>query len=93
MSTIARHVVVHGLVQGVGFRYFVQRVAARLGVTGTVRNCPDSTVEIYAEGESAKISEFLAEVARGPRMASVDHLDVSEIPPRGSYRSFSIEGW
>ncbi len=93
MSKIARHVVVHGLVQGVGFRYFVQRAAARLGITGTVRNCPDSTVEIYAEGGSAEISEFLAEVARGPRMASVDRVDVSEIPALGSYRFFSIEGW
>jgi acylphosphatase len=93
MPTTARHVVVHGLVQGVGFRYFVQRAAVRFGITGTVRNCPDSTVEIFAEGETGSISEFLAEVGRGPRMAVVDRLDISENPARGSFRSFSIEGW
>jgi acylphosphatase len=93
MPKTARHVVVHGLVQGVGFRYFVQRTAVRLGIAGSVRNCPDTSVEIFAEGEVGSISEFLAEVARGPRMAAVEHLDISEIPVRGTFRSFSIEGW
>jgi acylphosphatase len=93
MPKTARHVIVHGCVQGVGFRYFVQRAAVRLNITGNVRNCPNSTVEIYAEGESENMGKFLAEVARGPRMADVDHLDVTEIPESSSFRFFSIEGW
>ena len=90
MPKIARHVIVHGRVQGVGFRYFIQRTADRLSITGNIRNCPDSTVEIYAEGEVESMSEFLAEVARGPRMARVDHLDIREIPESGKFRFFLL---
>jgi acylphosphatase len=93
MPVIARHVIVHGCVQGVGFRYFVQRAATRLGIGGSVRNCSDSTVDITAEGDEGKMPEFLAEVSRGPGMARVERMDVVEIPARGGYRSFSIEGW
>jgi len=89
----ARHIVVHGDVQGVGFRYFVQRAAARLGLTGNVRNCPDGTVEIVAEGESDRMADFISEVRRGPRVGRVDRLEIEEIPPGGRYRAFMIEGW
>jgi acylphosphatase len=94
MSTIeAKHIVVHGMVQGVGFRYFVQRLGTRLALTGSVRNCPDSTVEICAEGDRQKIAEFLAEVRRGPRLAEVTRLDIEDVVPHGKYRTFVIEGW
>ena len=93
MSVEAKHIVVHGDVQGVGFRYFVQRAAARLGLTGNVRNCLDFTVEIVVEGESDRMTDFLDEVQRGPRMARIDRLDIEDIPPGGKYRTFLIEGW
>jgi len=93
MSLEAKHIVVHGDVQGVGFRYFVQGTAARFGLTGNVRNCPDSTVEIVAEGESDRMADFISEVRRGPRMARVDRLDIEDIPPSGKYRAFLIVGW
>lgn len=93
MSVEAKHIVVHGDVQGVGFRYFVQRAATRLGLTGNVRNCPDSSVEIVAEGESDRMADFIMEVQRGPRLARVYRLDIEDIPLRGRYRAFLIEGW
>ena len=93
MSIEAKLIVVHGDVQGVGFRYFVQRAAIRLGLTGNVCNCHDSTVEIVAQGESNRMADFIGEVRRGPRLARVDRLDIEDIPPHGNYRAFLIEGW
>ena len=62
-------------------------------MVGDVRNCPDSTVEIIVEGESGKLTEFVKKVEQGPSLARVQHLDVLEIPARGKYRSFLVEGW
>lgn len=93
MATQAKRIVVHGRVQGVGFRYFVQHVANRIGLTGNVRNCPDSTVEITVEGNPKKIIEFINEVEKGPSLARVQRVDVMDIPLEGTYGSFSIEGW
>jgi acylphosphatase len=93
MATRAKQIVVHGRVQGVGFRYFVQYVGNRLGLTGNVRNCPDSTVEIVVEGDAGKIADFIKEVERGPSLARVQRVDVVDIPMQGTYGTFSIEGW
>ena len=93
MAMQAKRIVVHGRVQGVGFRYFVQHAANRLGLTGNVRNCPDSTVEILVEGNPKKIIEFINEVERGPSLARVQRVDVADIPVDGTYGSFLIEGW
>jgi acylphosphatase len=89
----AKHIVVHGLVQGVGFRYFVQGLGRRLGLTGDVRNLPDSTVEIVVEGDDGKIKEFVKAVERGPSMAYVERLDIHDLAPSGKYHSFLVEGW
>ncbi len=93
MATLAKQIIVHGRVQGVGFRYFVQHVGNRLGVVGNVRNCPDSTVEIVAEGSERKLSEFIRQVEMGPSLAWVQRVDVIDIPVQGTYGTFSIEGW
>jgi acylphosphatase len=93
MAQKAKHIIVHGRVQGVGFRYFVRHVANHLGLTGNVRNCPDSTVEIVVEGTSGKIADFINEVEKGPALARVDSVNIADIPVRGDYGSFSIEGW
>jgi acylphosphatase len=58
-----------------------------------VRNCPDSTVEIDVEGNADKIADLVKQVEKGPTMARVQRLDVIDIPVKGTYRSFSIEGW
>jgi len=89
----AKHIVVHGLVQGVGFRYFVQSAGRRLGLTGDVRNLPDSTVEIVVEGDNGKIKEFVKAVKGGPSTACVERLDLHDLAPSGKYNSFLVEGW
>ena len=89
----AKQIIVHGKVQGVGFRYFVQHVAKKLGLTGSVRNCPDLTVEIIVEGDAAEIERLIEEVREGPPLSWVQRVDVIDIPVSGSYSSFLIEGW
>jgi acylphosphatase len=93
MAARAKQIVVHGRVQGVGFRYFVQHVGNRLGLTGNVRNCPDSTVEIVVEGDANKIADFIKQVEQGPSLARVQRVKVADIPIQGTYGSFSIEEW
>jgi len=65
---------VSGLVQGVGFRWFVQREAVRLGLTGWVRNNADGSVSLLAQGEREVVEQFLTAVRRGPRSAMVQDL-------------------
>lgn len=70
------HVVVTGLVQGVGFRYFVQARAIKHGVGGWVRNMADGSVEILAEGEADALDPFLEAIRIGPRAAHVSDLRI-----------------
>lgn len=85
------HVFVSGRVQGVAYRYFVERRAAEIPVTGWVRNLRDGRVEIMAEGEKADLESFLGFLRQGPRMADVDDLDVLWEDYRGEYEDFRIE--
>ena len=80
---------IEGIVQGVGFRYYTYRVAKRYGVKGYVRNMPDGSVEVVAEGEESAMEKFLQEVARGPSSAVVTNVIVEDIHPQG-FRSFEI---
>ena len=93
MASQAKHIIVHGRVQGVGFRFFVQHVAERLGLCGNVRNCEDGTVEIIVEGNPKRISEFVEQVGKGPPLARVSRLDVHDLHSEGNYSTFEIEGW
>jgi acylphosphatase len=93
MAACAKQITVHGRVQGVGFRYYVQHVGNHLGLSGDVRNCPDSTVEIVVEGDSRKMTDFIRRVEKGPPMARVERVEVLDIPVKGTYSSFLIEGW
>ncbi len=70
------HVVVTGLVQGVGFRYFVQARALKHGVGGWVRNSDDGSVEVLAEGEADAIDAFVDALRVGPRAAHVTDLRI-----------------
>jgi len=85
------HFLVRGRVQGVGFRWFVQREAAELNLHGWVRNTEDGDVEIVASGSAEDVSELRAAVRRGPRGARVDnliehHLDESEARQLTAFR-------
>jgi acylphosphatase len=88
-SRVARRWLIHGQVQGVGFRYFAQKVAQQLGLTGYARNLDDGKVEVYAVGPEEKLSEFAGMLHRGPMWADVRRV---EEQPAGvqQYESFSI---
>jgi acylphosphatase len=77
---IARKWLVRGRVQGVGFRYFAQRAAAGLGLTGYSRNLDDGRVEVYAAGNAAAIAELAGLLRRGPRWADVRGVEELEAP-------------
>ena len=79
----ARRAVVHGRVQGVGFRWFAERNARSLGVAGWVRNRPDGTVETVAEGDERAVGEYLARLSRGPSGSRVDQVVVEEAASEG----------
>jgi acylphosphatase len=82
---------VRGLVQGVFFRASTQRKALDLGVAGTVRNEPDGSVLVDAEGPPGAVDELLAWCRRGPARARVDRVDVVEREPCG-LAGFEITG-
>ena len=90
-NKIARRFFISGDVQGVGFRFFAQRAAARHQVVGFVKNLEDGRVEALAEGPQQSVEAFRNELATGPRFSSVDHLEELNLDPSGTYSSFRIE--
>ncbi|MBN1249699.1 MAG: acylphosphatase [Anaerolineae bacterium] len=86
----AFHAIVHGAVQGVGFRYFTKASAQRAGVTGWVRNSMDGTVEIWAEGTKTRLQQFISAINRGPAHSHVTKVDLTWRAPTGDARSFYI---
>ena len=88
---VARRFIIDGQVQGVGFRYFALRAAARHQVKGTVRNLPGGQVEVIAEGERDAMEEFKKDLATGPTLAQVTSLDESDLAPTGRYHEFRID--
>jgi acylphosphatase len=82
-AVIHRRVVVHGRVQGVAFRYSVQRMARQRGVAGWVANRADGTVEAVFEGEPEAVNRLIDFCGEGPRGAHVDVLDVTEEETEG----------
>lgn len=78
---IARHYIVRGRVQGVGFRSFVNHTATAIGVRGWVRNLDDGSVEVLAMGDSYQIAELTAHLYRGPRFAEVRTVEETEAAP------------
>ena len=82
---------VHGDVQGVGFRYFVQRRARSAGLRGWVRNRDDGSVELEAEGDREALEQLLTDVSRGPGMAEVDRVEPEWGDGGGDYEGFDIK--
>jgi acylphosphatase len=82
--------IVHGLVQGVGFRWSTRQMARRLGLRGYVRNRRDRTVEVVAEGPERTLREFLSYLQTGPSGAIVDGVDAKWLPDRGRYHGFEV---
>jgi acylphosphatase len=75
--------IVSGRVQGVGFRYFALREAESLGLVGFVRNLPDGSVEVVAEGDEPPLARFEERLREGPGFARVSGIDRIAVPPRG----------
>lgn len=84
------HVIVYGRVQGVFFRHNTKKIADRFNVKGWVRNNPNDTVEIIAEGKDGVIDKFLNWCRKGPIGARIDKLEVREEEYQGEVKEFSI---
>jgi acylphosphatase len=83
---------VHGRVQGVGFRAFAYRTAQRLRLTGYVKNLPDGTLELVAEGSEFSLQELLEAIEQGPNHAHVTNVESSTVAiARASFPDFSIQ--
>ena len=90
-TKVARKFLIAGEVQGVGFRFFAQRAAARHQIVGYVRNLPDGRVEALAEGHVSDVEAFRHDLSTGPAYASVETVEEISLDPTGTYSSFRIE--
>ncbi len=81
MNVIARHLVIHGTVQGVGYRAAAVAAARAYGVTGWVRNRRDGTVETFVQGTPAAAAAMVRWCHQGPRGAQVTRVEVAEAAP------------
>lgn len=78
MARLARRYFIRGRVQGVGFRYFVERIAAELGITGYTRNLDDGRVEVYAVGTKEQLTELNGRLWKGPLWSVVRGVEEHE---------------
>ena len=86
------HLIVRGRVQAVFYRASAQREAKRLGITGWVKNRPDGSVEIVAEGEEDQVKDFLSWAQHGPSTARVDKVETRWRSYTGEFAEFRIFG-
>jgi acylphosphatase len=92
VETQAKRFYVSGRVQGVGFRYFVERTAVNLGVGGYVRNLFDGRVEVYAIGGAEQMESLRNALRRGPRSAAVHRVDELDADRLDNFaNTFSVE--
>jgi acylphosphatase len=84
---LAKHLIIHGRVQGVGFRDSMCREAGRIGVTGWVRNRRDGTVEAVVAGSAAAVTEIVQWTHRGPPAAQVTRVEIAETD--GTFADFA----
>jgi acylphosphatase len=85
---VRARLVIRGVVQGVGYRYFVRKTAVHLGIGGLVRNRFDGSVEVVVEGDRAAIAALIAALKEGPRFASVERVDVEWQEATGEFKDF-----
>lgn len=88
---IARKFLFSGTVQGVGFRFFTQRVAARHQIRGYVRNLEDGRVEALAQGVENSVEAFKQDLTAGPRFSKVRDVEEIVLEPNGAFSSFRID--
>ena len=90
MNSVGAKFRVKGLVQGVGFRYFVLRLANSYGLKGVVRNLPDGRVEIEVEGDRGLVESFIQDVKTGHPYADVRDVQIEWLPFEGKFPTFEI---
>lgn len=78
-----------GIVQGVGMRYYVSRLANRFDITGYVKNLPDGRVEIIAEGPENQIRTFLERIKKTP-VGSIDNIETEWEPYKNEFTEFEV---
>lgn len=88
---VARKFIISGMVQGVGYRFFAQRAAARHQVTGYVKNLADGRVEALVEANEKSVEAFKHDLTAGPNFSSVEHVEEIVLEPTGLYSNFRIE--
>ncbi len=88
---IARRFFISGNVQGVGYRYFAQRSAAKHQIRGFVSNLADGRVEVLAEATERSIADFRNDLAAGPTYSRVSQVEELVVEPSGRYSNFRIE--
>ncbi|MCY7346651.1 MAG: acylphosphatase [Pyrinomonadaceae bacterium] len=88
---VARKFIISGLVQGVGYRFFVQRAAARHQVRGYVKNLADGRVEAFVQGDEKSVEDFKHDLIAGPTHSNVEHLEEMVVESSNLYSAFRIE--
>ena len=84
------HIMVHGYVQGVLFRYYTKKISLSLGLKGYVRNMSNGAVEVVAEGPEDKIKELIEFCKKGPEAAEVSKVDVKIKKASNEFESFEV---
>lgn len=88
---VARRFFISGMVQGVGYRFFAQRAAARHQVLGYVRNLMDGRVEAYVEAGGEAVEKFKQDLLAGPAFSKVEDIEEIVAEPQGLYSNFRVE--
>ena len=88
---VARKFIISGIVQGVGFRFFTQRSAARHQILGYVKNLEDGRVESLAEGDENSVENFKHDISAGPTYSKVEEIEEIVLEPSNLYSSFRVE--
>lgn len=88
---VARKLIIRGIVQGVGFRFFAQRSAARHQVKGYVKNLADGRVEAFVQGGEKQVEEFKHDMTAGPVYSKVNEIEEIVLEPDKTFSAFRIE--
>ena len=91
MAQVRAHIIVQGVVQGVGYRFFAIRTANELSLSGYTRNLRNGDVEVEAEGERGLIEELVTELRVGPGAASVENVFVEWKEFQGDLKGFDVK--
>ncbi len=90
MADICRRLLISGRVQGVCFRHYTRETALKTGVKGWVRNRSDGQVEALIEGEEQAVGLTLSWCRKGPKLARVDAIEITELPATDEFTEFQI---